>query len=125
MFGGFYSGKTVWVTGHTGFKGAWLSQWLQHLGARLVARTPKLDGARLRTFIRLGPTFIGVALIPLMPLFDAPIEHLMEGLFDRVWPLRHAFSKEISIASMSPCARAKLPKASCSVASFSSMSWAL
>ena len=35
MFGGFYSGKTVWVTGHTGFKGAWLSQWLQHLGARV------------------------------------------------------------------------------------------
>ena len=27
--------KTVWVTGHTGFKGAWLSQWLQHLGARV------------------------------------------------------------------------------------------
>ena len=35
MFGGFYSGKTVWVTGHTGFKGAWLSQWLQHLGAHV------------------------------------------------------------------------------------------
>ena len=35
MFGGFYSGKTVWVTGHTGFKGGWLSQWLQHLGARV------------------------------------------------------------------------------------------
>jgi CDP-glucose 4,6-dehydratase len=28
-----YSGKRVLVTGHTGFKGAWLSQWLLSLGA--------------------------------------------------------------------------------------------
>jgi CDP-glucose 4,6-dehydratase len=28
-----YSGKRVLVTGHTGFKGAWLSQWLLGLGA--------------------------------------------------------------------------------------------
>ena len=33
MFGKFYSGKTVFVTGHTGFKGAWLSLWLRDLGA--------------------------------------------------------------------------------------------
>lgn len=29
----FWSGKRVLVTGHTGFKGAWLSLWLQRLGA--------------------------------------------------------------------------------------------
>jgi CDP-glucose 4,6-dehydratase len=29
----FWRGKRVLVTGHTGFKGAWLSLWLQHLGA--------------------------------------------------------------------------------------------
>jgi CDP-glucose 4,6-dehydratase len=28
--------KAVLITGHTGFKGAWLSLWLQSLGARLV-----------------------------------------------------------------------------------------
>lgn len=33
MFDGFYTGKRVLVTGHTGFKGAWLSLWLKHLGA--------------------------------------------------------------------------------------------
>jgi CDP-glucose 4,6-dehydratase len=33
MFSGIYSGKKVLVTGHTGFKGAWLSQWLIQLGA--------------------------------------------------------------------------------------------
>ena len=32
----FWRGRTVLVTGHTGFKGAWLSLWLQALGARVV-----------------------------------------------------------------------------------------
>lgn len=31
----FWAGKTVLVTGHTGFKGAWLALWLEELGARL------------------------------------------------------------------------------------------
>src|SRR4029078_1359412 len=34
MFAGFYQGKTVLVTGHTGFKGGWLSLWLKSLGAK-------------------------------------------------------------------------------------------
>ena len=29
----FWSGKRVLLTGHTGFKGSWLSLWLQSLGA--------------------------------------------------------------------------------------------
>ena len=32
----FYKGKTVLVTGHTGFKGAWLCQVLQEFGAKVV-----------------------------------------------------------------------------------------
>jgi CDP-glucose 4,6-dehydratase len=32
-FGGFYRGKRVFVTGHTGFKGGWLALWLHRLGA--------------------------------------------------------------------------------------------
>lgn len=32
----FWSGKRVFLTGHTGFKGSWLSLWLQHLGAELT-----------------------------------------------------------------------------------------
>lgn len=33
---GFWQDKTVFITGHTGFKGAWLSLWLQRLGAKVV-----------------------------------------------------------------------------------------
>ena len=29
----FWSGKRVFVTGHTGFKGGWLCLWLQSMGA--------------------------------------------------------------------------------------------
>jgi CDP-glucose 4,6-dehydratase len=31
----FWSGKRVFLTGHTGFKGAWLAAWLCHLGAKI------------------------------------------------------------------------------------------
>ena len=33
---GFYRGKTVLVTGHSGFKGTWLCHWLRLLGARVI-----------------------------------------------------------------------------------------
>ncbi len=32
----FWNGKRVFVTGHTGFKGSWLSLWLQELGAEIL-----------------------------------------------------------------------------------------
>lgn len=32
-FNNIYNGKTVLVTGHTGFKGSWLTSWLKKLGA--------------------------------------------------------------------------------------------
>lgn len=32
----FYRGKHVLITGHTGFKGSWLSLWLQSVGAKVV-----------------------------------------------------------------------------------------
>jgi len=31
-----FNGKKVLITGHTGFKGSWLSIWLHHLGAQVV-----------------------------------------------------------------------------------------
>ena len=29
----FWLGRNVFLTGHTGFKGSWLSLWLNHLGS--------------------------------------------------------------------------------------------
>ena len=46
----FWTGKRVLLTGHTGFKGAWLALWLDRLGAEVVgiglppATTPSLAG---------------------------------------------------------------------------------
>jgi len=36
MFNNFYKDKRIVITGHTGFKGAWLSIWLHHLGSHVV-----------------------------------------------------------------------------------------
>ncbi len=36
MMKDFWKGKRVFITGHTGFKGAWLSLWLQSLGAQIT-----------------------------------------------------------------------------------------
>jgi CDP-glucose 4,6-dehydratase len=36
MFDNIYEGKKVFVTGHTGFKGSWLTAWLLELGAEVI-----------------------------------------------------------------------------------------
>jgi CDP-glucose 4,6-dehydratase len=36
LFGDFYRNRRVFVTGHTGFKGAWLCEWLLSLGAEVT-----------------------------------------------------------------------------------------
>jgi len=56
QFGGAYSGRRVLVTGHTGFKGSWLTRWLLDLGAIVAgyARDP-LPHETLFGAIGLGP----------------------------------------------------------------------
>jgi len=51
----FWRGKRVLLTGHTGFKGAWLALWLQRLGAQVtgVALPPPAD-PNLFTLARVG-----------------------------------------------------------------------
>jgi CDP-glucose 4,6-dehydratase len=58
-FGGAYRGKRVLLTGHTGFKGSWLSLWLAQLGAEVTGyslqppTTPSLfEAARLEGTLR-------------------------------------------------------------------------
>ncbi len=45
LFNGFFEGKRVFITGHTGFKGSWLSLWLKKLGAEVAgyALDPKTE----------------------------------------------------------------------------------
>ena len=31
-----FTGKNILITGHTGFKGSWLSIWLKELGAEVI-----------------------------------------------------------------------------------------
>ncbi len=40
----FWEGKKVFITGHTGFKGGWLSLWLQKLGADVYGYALEADG---------------------------------------------------------------------------------
>jgi CDP-glucose 4,6-dehydratase len=41
----FFKGKTVLVTGHTGFKGGWLSLWLIDMGAKVIGYSLKAQYA--------------------------------------------------------------------------------
>jgi len=36
QFGKFYRDRSVFITGHTGFKGGWLATWLKMLGTRVT-----------------------------------------------------------------------------------------
>ena len=42
MFNNIYQGKKILLTGHTGFKGTWLTKWLLNLGAEVVGISNKI-----------------------------------------------------------------------------------
>lgn len=64
----FYRGKRVLVTGHTGFKGSWLSLWLQSLGAEVF----------------------GVALAPVGSPNLYEVARVGEGMASRILDIRDA-----------------------------------
>jgi CDP-glucose 4,6-dehydratase len=52
-----WTGRRVLLTGHTGFKGAWLALWLERLGAVVTGfATPPPDGPSLYALARVGET---------------------------------------------------------------------
>ena len=56
MFDQAYKGSRVWLSGHTGFKGAWLAEWLLSLGAHVHGYALPPDSAQ--------PLFGGLSLGP-------------------------------------------------------------
>ena len=43
----FFGNKKILITGHTGFKGAWMSLWLNKLGAKVVGYSLESDEENL------------------------------------------------------------------------------
>lgn len=43
LFSNGYDGASVFVTGHTGFKGSWLCEWLLHMGASVTGYSDKVE----------------------------------------------------------------------------------
>ena len=42
--------------------------------------------SKMPRVVKWGPSAVGLGLIPLMPLLDPPAEHVLEAVFDRIWP---------------------------------------
>ncbi|MCM1564583.1 MAG: CDP-glucose 4,6-dehydratase [Dehalobacter sp.] len=80
IFNGIYKNKTVFVTGHTGFKGAWLSIWLEALGAKVVGYSlnPKAEPSLFET-IGLEKKIISV-------IGDVRFRDKLESLFNEYKP---------------------------------------
>lgn len=57
----FWHDRSVLLTGHTGFKGAWLSLWLQSLGARVTGLAPAMPptAPSLYALARVGEHMTG------------------------------------------------------------------
>lgn len=79
-FGRNFSGKTVVVTGHTGFKGSWLTAWLQSLQANVV----------------------GIALDPPTTPSHFAAAHLCSGMTDLRVDIRDRAGLEEAIVATQP-----------------------
>jgi CDP-glucose 4,6-dehydratase len=82
--GGFWRDKTVLVTGHTGFKGSWLSLWLSHLGARVVGYGLAPSSARSNFVVsRIGDRISSIEgdVCDLSRLEDGFAEHRPDIVF--------------------------------------------
>ncbi len=52
----FYRGKNIFITGHTGFKGAWLTQWLTAMGANVTGYALAPDATSLHNLLAADKT---------------------------------------------------------------------
>jgi len=75
-----FKGKSVLITGHTGFKGAWLTAWLKQLGANVV----------------------GIALEPNTELSHFVVANLADDIVDLRVDIRNQTAIEDAILSTQP-----------------------
>ena len=75
-----FKNTKVLITGHTGFKGAWLAAWLKQLGAKVV----------------------GIALDPPTKPSHFVAAQLADGMVDLRIDIRHQAALEEAIASEQP-----------------------
>ena len=60
-FQNIFKNKTIIVTGHTGFKGSWLTFWLKKLGAKVIGVSSKsIDSAALRSTAIASSLVVGI-----------------------------------------------------------------
>src|SRR3954463_2721978 len=77
---GFWAGRTVLITGHTGFKGSWLTLWLHLLGASVVG---------VSRGVPTTPSLVALArLDELVEQVDADVRsyEAVQGAFERFSP---------------------------------------
>ncbi len=84
LFGGAYEGKSVFLTGHTGFKGSWLNLWLNELGARVTGYSlpePPADERRLHPLLRVPSRNVSGDLLDLKLLEEQLLESRPDIVF--------------------------------------------
>jgi CDP-glucose 4,6-dehydratase len=80
----FWQAKRVFLTGHTGFKGSWLSLWLQDLGAQLVGYSlpaPTEPNLFAQAGVVRGMTSICGDILDPVHLRDSIQQHAPEFVF--------------------------------------------
>lgn len=61
----FWSGRRVLLTGHTGFKGSWLLEWLQEMGAEVTGLALESEGPAALYSSLHGETHLGAEIADL------------------------------------------------------------
>ena len=75
-----FNGRTILITGHTGFKGAWLTSWLKQIGAKVV----------------------GIALEPPTEPSHFTVARMADGMTDLRIDIRNRTALEDAIVSAQP-----------------------
>ena len=93
-FGRGWAGRRVLVTGHTGFKGSWLSLWLHSLGAEVTGFALHWEGQRHGALWMSGDTVLydGVRQVARRLDVGTALMHLGGVRFPLTGPVRYTMT---------------------------------